>query len=61
MYVITIDAEKCNLCGECVAMCPNEIYKQEGDAIVIGNSGDCSNCQSCTSVCEPQAISISEV
>jgi NAD-dependent dihydropyrimidine dehydrogenase PreA subunit len=27
----------------------------------VGNSGDCSGCQSCVSVCETQAITISEI
>ncbi len=61
MYVITIDQTKCKVCGECVSICPVEIYKQEGDHIVIGNTDECSNCQSCISVCEPQAITITEV
>ncbi len=61
MYVIVIDGQKCTVCGECVSICPVEIYKQEGDRIVVGNTDECSNCQSCLSVCEPQAISISEI
>jgi ferredoxin len=61
MYMISIDPGKCTLCDQCVAMCPNEIYKREGEAIIIGNTADCSNCQSCTSVCEPQAITITEI
>ena len=61
MYVIVIDETKCTNCGECVNMCPSEVYKREGDRVVVGNTEDCSNCQSCTSVCEPQAITISEV
>ncbi len=61
MYVITVDLEKCTGCGECVNMCPNEVYKIEGGKAVVGKTDDCSNCQSCTSVCEPQAIVISEI
>ncbi len=61
MYVITIDESKCTVCGECVNICPVEIYKQEGNRIVVGNTEECSNCQSCTSVCEPQAITVSEI
>jgi NAD-dependent dihydropyrimidine dehydrogenase PreA subunit len=33
----------------------------ENDHIVVGNTDDCSNCQSCVSVCESQAITITEV
>jgi NAD-dependent dihydropyrimidine dehydrogenase PreA subunit len=61
MYVITLDQTKCKVCGECVSICPVEIYKQDGDHIVVGNTEECSNCQSCISVCESQAITIAEV
>ncbi len=61
MYVITIDQTKCKLCGECVSICPVEIYKKDTDHIVVGNTDECSGCQSCVSVCETQAITITEM
>ena len=61
MYVILIDEQKCTVCGECVTICPVEIYKLVDGRIVVGNSDECSNCQSCISVCEPQAIMVSEI
>ncbi len=61
MYMIVIDEKKCTNCGECVKICPNEIYKIENDRVVVGNTTDCTNCQSCMSVCQPEAITITEV
>ncbi len=61
MYIIVVDEEKCKACGECVKICPGEIYKIENDRVIVGNSADCSGCQSCVSVCENQAINISEI
>ncbi len=61
MYLIAIDEEKCTVCGECVKICPNEIYKLENGRVIVANAKDCSNCQSCISMCEPQAITITEV
>ncbi|HEV2331067.1 MAG TPA: 4Fe-4S dicluster domain-containing protein [Verrucomicrobiae bacterium] len=61
MYVITIDETKCNVCGECVNICPNQIYQLEDSKLVVGNTAECSNCQSCVSVCSPEAITITEV
>ncbi len=61
MYVIVIDETKCTVCGECVNICPVEIYKQVDNRIVVGNSDECSDCQSCISVCASEAITISEI
>ena len=61
MYVIVIDETKCNNCGECVKICPNEIYKIVNGKVVVGDTSECSNCQSCISMCEPQAITLSEI
>ncbi len=61
MYVIVIDEEKCKVCGECVKICPVEIYKLDGDRVIVGNTDECSGCQSCVSVCEAQAITITEM
>ncbi len=61
MYVITVDEKNCKGCGECVSICPVEIYKLEDGRLIVGNSEECSGCQSCVSVCENQAITISEI
>ncbi|MBI5397539.1 MAG: 4Fe-4S binding protein [Verrucomicrobia bacterium] len=61
MYVITIDEKKCKVCGECVKICPVELYKQENNHITVGNTEECSACRSCVEVCEAQAITIGEV
>lgn len=61
MYVITIDEAKCTNCGECVKICPSEVYKLENGRVVVGNSDDCSRCESCLSVCVPGAITVVEM
>ena len=61
MYIITVDEQKCKVCGECTSICPVEIYKLEGGRLIVGNSDECSGCQSCVSVCESQAITIAEI
>ncbi len=61
MYVIVIDEQKCKVCGECVKICPVEIYKLEDGRLSVGNTDECSGCQSCISVCEVQAITITEI
>ena len=60
MYKITIDAEKCIGCGECVDICPEEVYElQDGKSVAV-NEEDCVGCESCIEVCEEDAITIEE-
>jgi NAD-dependent dihydropyrimidine dehydrogenase PreA subunit len=61
MYVIVIDEKKCTVCGECISICPVEIYQKQDERIAIGNADECSGCQSCVSMCEAQALTVSEV
>ena len=61
MYVITIDEAKCTHCGECVKICPSEVYKLKDGRVIVGSADDCSNCQSCLSVCQPGAITVAEM
>mgnify|MGYP001500434404 CR=1 FL=1 len=35
MYVIVIDEQKCTVCGECVKICPVEIYKLVDGRILV--------------------------
>jgi len=61
MYVITIDEKKCKVCGECVKICPVEIYKLHENKIVVVSTEECSACKSCIEVCESGAITVTEV
>ncbi len=67
MYIIEIDEDKCTGCGECVKICPAEIYELDGQLasgrprVQVGDTADCTNCESCKSVCAPEDITITEV
>jgi NAD-dependent dihydropyrimidine dehydrogenase PreA subunit len=61
MYVITVAEAKCKVCGECVSVCPVEVYKIVDKRLVVGPTDDCSYCQSCLSVCAAEAIVITEM
>ena len=54
------DAAKCNDCGACVRMCPMDIRVPE---YVLNNervlSTECSLCQTCITVCAPEALKLS--
>jgi len=54
------EASKCNDCGACVRMCPMDIRVPE---YILNNqrvlSTECSLCQTCITVCAPEALSVS--
>ena len=59
-YKVTVDEEKCVGDGECVDVCPVEVYElQDGKAVVI-NEDECLGCESCVEVCDSDAITIEE-
>jgi len=63
MPTITIDISKCTGCGNCVDVCPSEIYglvEEAGvkHAKVVGDPDECSECEACLADCEGDAITI---
>jgi NAD-dependent dihydropyrimidine dehydrogenase PreA subunit len=66
MYVITIDIDKCQGCGDCVENCPNEIFalvQEDGKkyAMVSGDPDECIGCLSCEADCEEGAVTVTEL
>lgn len=54
------DASKCTDCGACVKMCPMDIripdYIKKGERVL---STECTLCQTCVTVCTPEALKLS--
>ena len=62
MYVITIDEDKCEGDGLCVDTCPVTLFElQDGKAVMVGSADDCLGCESCVSVCEKSALTLTEM
>jgi len=60
MYKITIEVEKCVGCGECVDICPEEVFELQDEKAVAINDEDCVGCESCVEACEEEAITVEE-
>lgn len=59
-WTVTVDSDKCIGCGECVDVCPVEVYElQEGKAVPV-HEEECLGCESCVEVCEQNAITVEE-
>lgn len=61
MYEVTVDNDKCIGCGECVDICPVEVYELQNEKSVPVNAEECVGCESCIEVCEQEAITLREV
>ena len=61
MYTVEVDEEKCIGCGECVEICPVDVYEMQNEKSVPVNADECIGCESCVEVCEQDAITVTEV
>jgi NAD-dependent dihydropyrimidine dehydrogenase PreA subunit len=61
MYSVEVNAEKCVGCGECVDVCPVEVYELQDEKSVPVNADECLGCESCIEVCEEGAITVEEI
>jgi ferredoxin len=76
-YIVTINLETCEGCGDCAENCPVDILSLDarpGDipapetaedpekvAIVSGDAAECTGCMACVSVCPSESITIQEI
>ncbi len=60
MFIPTVDSDKCIGCGECVEVCPTEVFELEDEKAVATNADECLGCESCVEVCEQEAITVEE-
>ena len=61
MYKIEVDEEKCIGCGDCVDVCPVDVYEMQDEKSVPVNAEECIGCESCIESCEQEAITVTEV
>jgi NAD-dependent dihydropyrimidine dehydrogenase PreA subunit len=59
-YNPVVDPEKCEGCGECVDICPMEVFEMQNEKSVAVNADACEGCESCVETCEPGAITLEE-
>ena len=61
-FVVKVDKEKCDGDGECVDICPSEVFEmgEDGKAEPV-NQDECTGCESCLETCPHDAITVEEV
>lgn len=57
---VKIDTKLCDLCGDCIKVCPENILAKSGSKIVVKNVSDCTLCQDCVDACQknPKAANV---
>ena len=60
-YRPEVDIEKCVGCGECVDICPVDVYELQDEKSMPVNTDECVGCESCIEVCEYEAITVIEI
>ena len=58
MWSVIIDLEKCEGCGECVDICPQDVYfgSEENAVPVLSYPKECWHCSACVIGCPVEAI-----
>ena len=56
-----VNREECVGCGECIDVCPVEVYELQQEKSVVVNEDECLGCESCVEVCESGAITVMEI
>ncbi|MHC4663846.1 MAG: carbohydrate kinase family protein [Planctomycetota bacterium] len=51
-----IDHERCNLCEDCIAACPQAIFRRDGDSIRTIHEDTCTKCGDCIGACSEKAV-----
>jgi DNA-directed RNA polymerase subunit D len=63
MYLpeVKIDSERCDACGKCVKVCPEEIFVEKDGKIKTQNEIECTLCMDCVDACpkDPSAVEVS--
>ncbi|MFP3985183.1 MAG: DNA-directed RNA polymerase subunit D [Candidatus Bathyarchaeia archaeon] len=59
--IIAVDTKICDLCGDCIKVCPKNVLAKTGNKIEIRNIANCTLCQDCVAACQktPKAIEVS--
>lgn len=56
MVKITVDKDKCVGCGECVDVCPSEVFELVDGKSEPINADECVECCACVEACPEEAI-----
>ena len=60
-YQVTVSAERCGGCEECVDGCTAGVFNMADGKCIPANMEQCLGCETCVEVCPEGAITVTEV
>jgi NAD-dependent dihydropyrimidine dehydrogenase PreA subunit len=60
VYLVHVDSERCDSCGECVKMCSVDVFEMPHKAVAV-RPVNCMGCRTCVALCKSKAIIITEI
>ncbi|MCL5056514.1 MAG: 4Fe-4S binding protein [Actinobacteria bacterium] len=60
MYLVQVDRDKCEGCGECAETCPASVLEMVDGKAEVTSPDECLGCESCVSVCPSGAVTVQE-
>ncbi len=61
VYLIGVDADRCQGCGECIRICSTDVFVMQGELAACVRPENCLGCQGCVEVCPTQAITLTVI
>jgi len=61
VYLIKVYKERCNGCGQCLDLCPVDVFEFLGGIALPSRPENCLGCGTCEAVCERKAIVVTEI
>ncbi len=58
VVTLELDQSKCNGCGLCTEVCPQQVFARNGKVSSIVDRDACLECGACARNCAPGAISV---
>ena len=58
VVTLKLDQERCNGCGLCLEVCPQDVFTLNRKVSVISDHDACMECGACARNCPSQAISV---
>jgi len=60
VYLVYVDADKCDSCEACIKQCPTDVFEISIKAYPV-RPQSCLGCRTCEAVCQGDAIIITEI